>query len=142
MVKDCRIDISSLVKGEIISNAMMLSDYRTDNPDPVPLMYQTGYLTIVSGDVDSGTMTLGFPNQEVRYGFLESLLPEYIHGYENLGGMNILYLRMHLMKGDVGKIRDLLVAFFAGIPYPESGAPFESDFRNVMSNFQNSFLDA
>ena len=55
----------------------MLSDYRADNPDQVPLLYQTGYLTIIGFDRKKRRYTLGLPNEEGRYGFLESLLSEY-----------------------------------------------------------------
>ena len=55
-----------------------LSDYWEDNPDPVPLLYQTGYLSIRDHDRAANIYTLGFPNIEVEYGFLESLMPEYV----------------------------------------------------------------
>ncbi|MCH5217811.1 MAG: ATP-binding protein [Muribaculaceae bacterium] len=45
--------------------------------DPVPLFFQTGYLTIKKYDRTSRSYTLGFPNKEVEISFMESLLPYY-----------------------------------------------------------------
>ena len=56
----------------------MLKDYTGDNLDPVPLLYQTGYLTIAGFDPIGREYTLSFPNEEVKYGFVECLMPEYV----------------------------------------------------------------
>ena len=44
-----------------------LSDYRPENPDPVPLFYQSGYLTIKDWNLRQRSYKLGFPNAEVQY---------------------------------------------------------------------------
>lgn len=61
--------ISDLSEG-VQATRQQLSEYRADDPDPVPLFYQTGYLTIIGWDAQFRTYTLGFPNQEVRNGFM------------------------------------------------------------------------
>ena len=61
--------ISDLSEG-VQATGQQLSEYRADDPDPVPLFYQTGYLTIIGWDEQFRTYTLGFPNQEVRNGFM------------------------------------------------------------------------
>lgn len=49
-------------------------DFNRDGyQDLIPLLYQSGYLTIVDYDEHKERYTLGFPNDEVKYGFLESL---------------------------------------------------------------------
>ncbi len=53
-----------------------LQDYRVDNTDPVPLFYQTGYITICGYDRRFRQYTLRFPNAEVKYGFYDSLIPD------------------------------------------------------------------
>jgi hypothetical protein len=55
-----------------------LNDYRADGCDPVPLLYQTGYLTITGYDPQFEAYQLGFPNTEVRIEFLGALLPRYL----------------------------------------------------------------
>ena len=55
-----------------------MKDYAGESLDPVPLLYQTGYLTIQDYDTKRKRYSLGFPNEEVKYGFLESLIPSYV----------------------------------------------------------------
>ena len=47
--------------------------------DPLPVLYQSGYLTIKEYDRDFQIYTLAYPNKEVRKGFIESLMPAYVH---------------------------------------------------------------
>ena len=58
----------------------MLTEYRAGDVDPVPLLYQTGYLTIEDYDQEDEIYTLGIPNDEVKCAFMESLSPEYVRG--------------------------------------------------------------
>lgn len=48
-------------------------------PTPLPVLYQSGYLTIKGYDPSFQLYTLAYPNKEVRKGFLESLMPAYVH---------------------------------------------------------------
>jgi hypothetical protein len=63
---------------DIILDAGRINDYRADGGDPVPLLYQTGYLTITDYDPQFEAYQLGFPNTEVRIEFLGALLPRYL----------------------------------------------------------------
>ena len=51
--------------------------------NPIPMLYQSGYLTIKSSKLGS-RFVLGFPNDEVRLGFLKALMPYYAMEKENL----------------------------------------------------------
>jgi hypothetical protein len=65
--------------GEGISMpARAMDDYRIEGGNPTPILYQSGYLTIKSYDRQFDEYLLGFPNEEVRYGFLNSLVPCYL----------------------------------------------------------------
>lgn len=59
-----------------------LGNYRTEGSDPIPLFYQAGYLTICGYDPEFRIYKLKFPNNEVKYGFLESLMPSVLGGQE------------------------------------------------------------
>ena len=76
-LKDIGVDIRKFSDLSLEINEDVLSDYNGENTDPVPLLYQTGYLTIKGYDSSSRTYTVGFPNNEVKYGFLNSFLPQY-----------------------------------------------------------------
>jgi hypothetical protein len=53
------------------------ADYRADPDRPIPVIYQSGYLTIKGYNKQRFLYTLGYPNAEVRNGFLAFLLPLY-----------------------------------------------------------------
>ena len=58
-------------------NEASLSDDRADINNPIPMIYQSGYLTIKDYDERFRMYTLGFPNEEVKYGFLNFVSPFY-----------------------------------------------------------------
>jgi len=118
----------------LYANASMLKDYSAENPDPIPLLYQTGYLTITDFDEDDQEYTLAFPNQEVKYGFLENLMPEYVEDCGSGSGIDIFTFRRYIKQGNLEKIRDVLITIFARISYPGTKAedPFENYFQAVI----------
>uniref|UniRef100_UPI000467313D ATP-binding protein n=1 Tax=Treponema pedis TaxID=409322 RepID=UPI000467313D len=63
--------------GHVEMDAAGLSDYRANSGSAIPILFQAGYLTIKDYDNTVRLYTLGFPNDEVRYGFLYNLLPSY-----------------------------------------------------------------
>lgn len=84
---------------------------------PIPVLYQSGYLTIKGYDPDFQIYRLAYPNGEVRKGFIESLLPAYVH----LPGQNntfyvVSFIR-DLLKGDIESCLERTRSFFASIPY-------------------------
>ena len=131
-LKAMHFDVRQFTQKTLEANDRMLSDYRADNPNPLPLLYQTGYLTIVDYDQRAQLYTLGFPNEEVKYGFLESLLPEYAPEAGSGNGKDIFALRRRILAGDIDGMRDILTALFASIPYTTGDAPFEHYFQSVL----------
>ena len=99
---------------------------------PSPLLYQTGYLTIADYEPEFGEYILGFPNEEVKYGFLRSLMPEYAPVTATRSGKDISSIRRCLMRGDTERMRDVFIALFASIPYTTKDVPFEHDFQTVI----------
>ena len=93
----------------------MLEGLDFDSPNPVALLYQTGYLTIKS--YDDGIFTLGLPNGEVKEGFLNFLLPR----YANVGnGSTAFFIRefvRELKNGDVEGFMRRLQSMFSSVSY-------------------------
>ena len=58
------------------TDADILDSIFTDD-NPIPVIYQSGYLTIKGYDKEFGIYELGFPNREVEEGFMKFLLPYY-----------------------------------------------------------------
>ncbi|MDR0451850.1 MAG: ATP-binding protein [Treponema sp.] len=115
---DINYDLPSL-KGDVRISAGAVMDYRFDNRDPVPLLYQSGYLTIKSYDSELQEYTLGFPNGEVEYGFLHELLRAYSPWVSN--GRSGLYIGNFIKDLESRNIESLMNRFralFSGIPYP------------------------
>ena len=55
-----------------------VQDFRYNDDDAiVPLLFQSGYLTIKKYLTSANLLRLGYPNEEVRFGFLEELIPHY-----------------------------------------------------------------
>lgn len=85
--------------------------------DPIPVLYQSGYLTIKSFDPMFKTYTLAYPNSEVRYGFTEALLPRYVHRFPRENTFYIVSFLQDLMKGDIESCLERTRSFFASIPH-------------------------
>ncbi|MDR0892752.1 MAG: ATP-binding protein, partial [Mediterranea sp.] len=91
-------------------------DQSTDTlTDPLPVLYQSGYLTIKS--YKNGTYILGFPNDEVRHGFLYSLLPSITGSSAIENNISITAMQEALDAGDVEKCLARMRSFVASIPY-------------------------
>lgn len=113
-----RTDITSLDSLEVPSSAF-------DKPTEVmvnalPLLYQSGYLTIKDYERESDLYTLSIPNQEVRVGYTEGLLPTYVglDGSDVQTGFALKFWRA-LKKGDTQQAMREMQAYMAGIPYVE-----------------------
>lgn len=132
MLKDSGFDMRKLTNRTLYASEATLSDYRADRMDPVPLLYQTGYLTIVDYDARRRRYTLAVPNEEVEYGLIESLMPVYTPGLNSGNGMDIYTLDQYVEEGDTDGIRDIFVSLFASIPYTHERDPFENYFQSVI----------
>ncbi|MDR3365816.1 MAG: ATP-binding protein, partial [Prevotellaceae bacterium] len=116
MLKKLDFDVPSLESGVKVS-ADAISDYRAEQDNPIPLLYQSGYLTITSYNERFNSYTLGFPNEEVKYGFFNELLPVYMPGKNIQSEFYVEYFIEDLLANNVDSFMTRLRAFFAGIPY-------------------------
>ena len=125
-------DPGKFTDGTLYADGNSLSDYRADNPDPVPLLYQTGYLTIVDYDKRRRRFTMGYPNDEVKYSFLESLAPVYLNDKSGSTGLDIFTIDEYLEKGNLDGLKDIFTALYARLPYSCDEKPIEQNFQNVI----------
>lgn len=118
-------------ENDIESDESELKDYRTDNTDPVPLLYQSGYLTIKSYDPKFGVYKLGYPNREVKFGFLKSLVPLILGGSDEEKTVPARKIVSALELGNTDQIYKLLYSLFASVPYMTTNASrYEEVWRN------------
>ncbi|MDD7759428.1 MAG: AAA family ATPase, partial [Bacteroidales bacterium] len=92
-------------------------DAPTENLKSItPLLYQSGYLTIKGYNRMANIYTLDIPNNEIRIGLMESLLPNYVNiGWEN-GLTTIAYMFMALYNDDLNEMLRLLQTYLLTIP--------------------------
>ena len=93
----------------------------------LPVLYQSGYLTIKDYDREFNDYTLGFPNQEVRRGFAECLYRHVaaVPGAEDNKGELFQAYKRFWRSDDLSAFIDAIKTFFAGVPYQ-----WEKDNRN------------
>ncbi len=101
------------------------------SPDPVPVLYQTGYLTIKDYIEDLDCFVLDFPNEEVRRGFLDSLMRSYIPDMTSNSGFSIPEFVMAVRKGDAEDFMKRMESLIAAVPYSDKGSA-ESHFQNAV----------
>lgn len=90
-------------------------DYKADVEKPLPMIYQSGYLTIKDYDRETNAYLLDFPNKEVAKGFLALTASSY---FKNDGVRGFARdMQIALSKGNTERVRDLLTSFLADIPY-------------------------
>jgi hypothetical protein len=94
-----------------------IDDYRVGESSLVALLYQSGYLTIKSYSKEDDAFTLGFPNEEVKYGFLNELLPAFVQNWGLDDSFSIITFIKAVRKGDVDDFMNMLKAYYASIPY-------------------------
>ena len=116
----------------IAAEPQMLNDYSINSNDPVPLLYQTGYLTIKDYDKDFNTYILTYPNNEVKYGFVKSLIPTYLKTNDAISALNVREFAKDLYNCDIESFFERLQAVYANLPYGNQAKYIERDFHNVI----------
>ena len=109
-------DLRTLMDG-VETPAINFTEYRAEANNPIPLIYQSGYLTIKEYDRRFQIYTLGFPNDEVRYGFLNFLVPFYTPVTDDKKNFYIGQFIKELENGETDAFMQRLEAFFADFPY-------------------------
>ena len=94
-----------------------LQTYRAVAQDALPILFQSGYLTIKEYTSDVRLYRLGFPNDEVRYGFLENLLPAYSDVPFGQTGVWVGRFVQDIRQGDVNGFMEQMQSLIAGISY-------------------------
>lgn len=96
---------------------LAFSAYELENLAIVPLLYQTGYLTIKGYDPEQRLYELGYPNREVEDAFLTYILGSFSSVEPGLNEAYLWQLIDALRAGDLAEFFAVLQIFFAQIPY-------------------------
>ncbi|MBU3807281.1 MAG: ATP-binding protein [Candidatus Phocaeicola faecipullorum] len=91
-------------------------DYKADVEQPLPMIYQSGYLTIKDYNMRRNTFLLDFPNNEVKNGFLTAIATSYLQPKKRVEGW-IFDMLDALEAGEPDTLRTLFTSFLSSIPY-------------------------
>lgn len=135
LLKRHHYDLERMAHEETSADTLEGTD--SNDSDPIPVIYQSGYLTIKAYDPEFGIYRLGFPNREVEEGFIKYLLPYYTHISASKTPFEISNFVREIKKGDCDAFFLRLQSFFADTPYetivgqkPERDT--ELHYRNVL----------
>lgn len=112
-------------------SADMLNSIDAMDRNPIPVIYQSGYLTIKDYDEEFKVYTLGFPNEEVEEGFANYLLPYYAHTGSEGAPMYVRNFVLALRNGKPEEFMKRMQVLFADTDYKIVG--------NAELYFQNAF---
>lgn len=135
LLKHTHYDLYEMANTE--TDADVLNSIDAASKNPVPVIYQSGYLTIKDYDPEFGIYRLGFPNREVEEGFVKYLLPFYTSVSAPKTPFEIGQLVREIRSGDYDAFFRRLQSFFADTPYEViAGQKPEHDtelhYRNVL----------
>ena len=99
------------------TDAQVLNSIDSESTNPIPVIYQSGYLTIKGYDERFGIYSLGFPNREVEEGFMKFLLPFYAHVDKVESPFEIQKFVREVESGDYDSFFHRLQSFFADTTY-------------------------
>ena len=130
VMKQTSFDITTL-SDNIILPAMTLNGMQDIVNKPVPLFFQTGYLTIKGYDNEYNEYRLGFPNDEVKNGFLNFIYSYYVPVNPADDSTTTSQLAKALKAGDPYTFMRTLDALFANTTYQIQGDS-EKNFQYAM----------
>ena len=95
------------------TDSQVLNSIDSESTNPIPVIYQSGYLTIKGYDEEFGMYRLGFPNREVEKGFVRFLLPFYANVNKVESPFEIQKFVREVRSGDYDSFFRRLQSFFA-----------------------------
>ena len=127
LMKEADLNPSALSGYEASASELDSIQISVDNP--IAVLYQSGYLTIKGYDSRFKVYTLDYPNDEVKEGFVNFLVPYYTYSKSVNHATIIGQFVKSMERGDAEQFMELLQSFMAGIPYELV--------RNLEVHFQN-----
>ena len=113
-LREFHVSPSDITRIEVMSSAF---DAPTESMRTItPLLYQSGYVTIKDYDRISRLYVLDIPNQEIRIGLMESLLPNYVDAYWETGLSTVARMYLALRMNNLDEMLRLLQAYLRTIP--------------------------
>ena len=129
LLKESRYNLNRLTNEMAMADSLGGIDSMRTNP--VPILYQSGYLTVKGYDKEFQIYYLGFPNKEVEEGFTKFLLPWYAHLASGNPAFELTSFVQDVREGNIDSFMQRLQSFFADTPY-ELVRDLELHYQNVL----------
>ena len=97
----------------------------------MPLLYQSGYITIKNYDPETELYTLALPNKEVRIGLYRSMLPHYLAAKSAMCNTTVAKMSALINKGNMDGALQLLKTFWETVPYCDN-TDYEGHYQQTM----------
>lgn len=97
----------------------------------MPLLYQSGYITIKDYDEETELYTLAIPNKEIRVGLYRSLLPHYLTSKTAMCNTTIAKMSVLIKHGKIDEALQLLKSFWETVPYCDN-THYEGHYQQTM----------
>ena len=131
-LKKTGYSLDAMTEEELSTDTLNSIDIMDENP--LPLLYQSGYLTLKDYDAEFDQYKLGFPNREVEQGFVKYLYPFYTPKVQDKGSFSIARFVNDVRSGDAEGFMRRLEGFFANGDYQVMGN-LEYYFQNTLYVF-------
>lgn len=126
MIRNSDFDFKTL-ENDIEVGRRTIENYRLNSKNVLPMLYQTGYITIKEYDKEFESFVLGLPNDEVRYGLYENLVPLYA-GYDGItDNIEVLNFLKEIRYGKVDDFMKRINNIFASAPKKTNQKMYELD---------------
>ncbi len=123
-------DLEEMAHSEVTAD--VLNSIDAESHDPIPVIYQSGYLTIKGYKERFKKYVLGFPNEEVEEGFVKYLTPFYLDNRERRSVFDVEKFYYDVEDGKPEQFLTRLKSLFASAPYDSTTGDKENHFQNMM----------
>lgn len=132
-IKRNHFDLRKLINGVDV-DSQRLTEYSVGGSNPMPILVQSGYLTIKGYNNRFGKYHLELPNEEVKYGFLNFLSPDFLGNRNIDSDFDVEKFTDDVEAGNVDSFMTRLQSVIASLPYPVAEKERETELMEY--NFQ------
>jgi hypothetical protein len=116
LIEQMRTQALYNVENSVVNNTI-LDKYDLDNLTLIPLLFQSGYLTVKSSDPMTGDLVLDYPNKEVRESMYQFLIDDLSRNQQRTHtGMTINELKNAFISRDLERVQSIINALLADLP--------------------------
>jgi hypothetical protein len=137
-VGDFKLDLADIDSGRWFNESEFLNSLE-DRANIIPLLYQTGYLTLKACNASGTKYVLGMPNSEVRTGLLKNLMPLYTQVNPDTMYNFAIDASEALLEGDIDRAMEILRSVLKSIPYRNNEEKVYGDVLDTERHFHDLF---